>query len=401
MERLLGSVAAIGETKIRCDDDFFDRLNHRYSTFILVVFAIVVSTKQYVGEPINCWCPAHFTDNHEDFTNKVCWVSNTYFVPLLKKDIPEVDEPKERIGYYQWVPMILLVQAMFFYLPAMVWRFMNNKAGVDVNNIVEAAMTLQHTAYADNRGKTLQFMAKHMDRYLGSTREYRQGCCTNIKHFVSRNCCLICGRKYGNYIVVLYLTVKMLYLLNVIGQLFVLNAFLGTNYHLYGYEVISKMMHYEDFTASERFPRVTLCDFTIRTLANIHRHTVQCVLPINLFNEKIYIFVWFWFVFVAFSNFISFVTWLARSLLRIDQARYVRHHLTAMGKLPGKEDRKLVSKFVTNYLKQDGILVLRLVGINSSQMVVAELLAELYNHWRVTRPIMNRDANRRDPGDIA
>ena len=70
MEKLLGTVAQIGDTKTRNDDDFIDKMSHRYSTFVLVVFAIVVSTKQYVGEPINCWCPAQFTDNHEDYTNK-------------------------------------------------------------------------------------------------------------------------------------------------------------------------------------------------------------------------------------------------------------------------------------------------------------------------------------------
>ena len=110
MEKLLGTVAQIGDTKVRNDDDFTDRLSHRYTTFILVIFAIVVSTKQYVGEPINCWCPAHFTDNHEDYTNKVCWVSNTYFLPFVTKHIPEEEEPRKMIGYYQWVPLILLMQ---------------------------------------------------------------------------------------------------------------------------------------------------------------------------------------------------------------------------------------------------------------------------------------------------
>lgn len=79
-----------------------------------------------------------------------------------------------------------------------------------------------------------------MDRYLGSTREYRKGCCVNCKHFASRNCCLFCGRRYGNYLVSLYLAVKLLYNLNVIGQLFLLDAFLGTDYHMYGITVINR-----------------------------------------------------------------------------------------------------------------------------------------------------------------
>lgn len=385
MEKLLGTVAQIGDTKVRSDDDFTDRLSHRYTTFILVVFAIVVSTKQYVGEPINCWCPAHFTDNHEDYTNKVCWVSNTYFLPFVTKHIPEQEEPRAMIGYYQWVPLILLMQALMFYLPCMVWRFMNNKAGIDVNNIVEAASSLQHTAYVESRDKTVRYMTKHMDRYLGSTREYRQGCWINCKHFVSRNCCLVCGKRYGNYLVFLYLGVKLLYILNVVGQLFLCDAFLGSDYHVYGLQLVTKMIYQEDWTASERFPRVTLCDFQIRQLGNIHRHTVQCVLPINLFNEKIFIFIWFWFVLVSLANFVSTVTWAARCLFRHDQVRYIKRHLRAQDKLDKSDDKKMAAKFVTQYLRQDGVLILRLLGINCNDLVVGELISELWNTYRTNR----------------
>ncbi len=394
MEKLLGTVASIGDSKVRSDDDFLDRLNHRYTTFVLVVFAIVVSTKQYVGEPINCWCPAHFTDNHEDYTNKVCWVSNTYYLPFNTKQIPEDEEPRKMIGYYQWVPLILLCQALMFYLPCMVWRFLNNKAGIDVNNIVEAAVALQHTAYVESRDKTVRYMTKHLDRYLGSTREYRHGCWVNCKHFVSRNCCLICGRRYGNYLAFLYLSVKILYMINVIGQLFLLDAFLGTDYHVYGIQVLHKLVINQDWTASERFPRVTLCDFQIRQLGNIHRHTVQCVLPINLFNEKIFIFLWFWLVFVSLSCIMSFITWLARCAFRLDQVRYVKRHLRACDKLDKLDDKKLAAKFVTNYLRQDGVLVLRLIGINANDLVVTELIGELFKTFKATRPILNR--NRRE-----
>ena len=76
-------------------------------------------------------------------------------------------------------------------------------------------------------------------------------------------------------------------------------------------------------------------------------------------------------------------------LVRLDQTRYVSHHLAAMNRMPNKEEKKMAGKFVVHYLRQDGILVLRLVGINSSQLVVAELLAELYSHWRTTRPYVH------------
>ncbi len=40
----------------------------------------------------------------------------------------------------------------------------------------------------------------------------------------------------------------------------------------------------KDFWESPRFPRITMCDFTIRTLGeNNHKNTIQCTLPINLF----------------------------------------------------------------------------------------------------------------------
>ena len=40
-------------------------LFRHYTTGLLVAAAFIVSTKQFVGDPIVCWCPAHFTDSHK------------------------------------------------------------------------------------------------------------------------------------------------------------------------------------------------------------------------------------------------------------------------------------------------------------------------------------------------
>ena len=37
---------------VRDDDSHADRLSHRYTVGICIVFAIIVTTKQYAGDPI-------------------------------------------------------------------------------------------------------------------------------------------------------------------------------------------------------------------------------------------------------------------------------------------------------------------------------------------------------------
>ena len=43
------------------------------------------------------------------------------------------------------------------------------------------------------------------------------------------------------------------------------------------------------------FPRMTKCTFhKFGTSGNIEKHDALCILPLNIVNEKIYIFIWFW-----------------------------------------------------------------------------------------------------------
>lgn len=401
-DSLFSAVAKVAKVNVRNDDDLVDRLNHRYTVIFLVIFTVIVSTTQYVGNPIHCWCPAYFTGNHEEYTNKVCWISNTYYLP----EATVAGQPgalKQHIGYYQWVPLILLVQAFLFYIPCLIWRLFSDRSGININNLVEAAETIQNALYPERRDKTIKYMIRHLDHYLDYQREYRGGCCVAAKHFFARHLCLICGNRYGNYLVSLYMMIKVFYFCNTILQLFMLNGFLGTEYHLYGFEVIRDLVNGIDWTASRRFPRVTLCDFQIRQMGNVHRHTVQCVLPINLFNEKIYIFLWFWFVFSATATCLSFIRWVWVLGFRYTRIRYVRKHLKIMDKLNRDSDRdkKLTHKFTEMYLRQDGVFVLKLVAKNSTDLVVADIVAALWDNYKSKPMNVRPDADMDDAGSIA
>ena len=93
------------------------------------------------------------------------------------------------------------------------------------------------------------------------------GWCSRFARVLSRSWCLACCKMYGNYLTCCYLCMKLLYLANGIGQLWLLDVFLGfqRSYQLYGFHVLVKFLRGEDWSQSERFPRVTLCDFQVST----------------------------------------------------------------------------------------------------------------------------------------
>ncbi|XP_076456949.1 innexin unc-9-like isoform X2 [Babylonia areolata] len=390
LDSVLGSFATYARLKGRYDDDWIDRLNHLYTTIILIIFTIVVSTKQYVGEPIHCWCPAQFEESQVDYTNNVCWISNTYHVAF--EDVPpRHSRPHEgEIGYYQWVPMILLFQALLFKVPCILWRILTASAGVNLDKIVTLAAETAYVA-PDERDRTIKHIVRYMDRWIESAREYRSGCFIRLRQQVSKYCCLVWGKRYGNYLVTIYMFIKLLYLTNAIGQLFILNEFLGTNYNVYGFEVMDHLAKGIDWSESPRFPRVTHCYFEIRQMQNVHQYTVQCVLPINLFNEKIFIFIWFWLVFVSTLSAANFLIWVYNMIFHQHRLRYLKKFLRINDCYKSELDKKMAVKFAEQYLRQDGIFVLRLVGKNANDVLVSELILQLWNHYR-NKPLF-RHAN--------
>jgi len=188
-------------------------------------------------------------------------------------------------------------------------------------------------------------------------------CNISLKHSFTRTCFRCCGRRHGNYLIAVYIAVKLLFLANVVGQLFALNLFLGQDFHLFGIDVLRAMIAGYDWTTSSRFPRVTLCDFRVRRLANVQRYTVQCVLPINLFNEKIFLFVWFWMATVAALTALSLCAWVTRVAFHVDRYRYVRHHLRLMNRLldsKAESTRRQVNRIIGGKTKTNSIDFLRI-----------------------------------------
>lgn len=263
----------------------------------------------------------------------------------------------------------------------MIWRSLNNKSGIDIKSIVESAETFQNTEKIANRDSTLKHMTEQMHRYLSAQEYLSKRLTVSLKNCLSI-LCICCGRRQGTYLVSLYLVTKFFYILNAFAQLFVLDIFMGSRFRAYGIQVLSELYSGKDWTDSPRFPRVTMCDFNVRRLGNVQRYTVQCVLPINLFNEKLFLFIWWWIIFLVLVQAVALIKWILRTSSTVDNHRYVRKHLRLAGIIKsGSDDKENVKDFSDNYLRPDGIFILRLVGCNTNTITVTDFVKSLWDKW--------------------
>lgn len=234
----------------------------------------------------------------------------------------------------------------------------------------------------EDREKTTFQVARYLDTWLKTHRQYHYNFMVRLRQRFGNVFCFWFAKREGKFLTGFYLFIKTLYAANVIGQFFILNTFMSMDYTVYGYEVIGKLIRDGEFTDSPRFPRVTLCDFEIRQLQNLQRHTVQCVLPINLFNEKIFLFLWFWYFFVAVVACGSYLTWLYQVIIGYNRYRYVKKYLKMGDNIRTETDSKFARKFADEYLRDDGVFILRVIGKNSSEMVLADLVNSLWVLYR-------------------
>lgn len=379
---ILGSVPTLGKLQANTSDDWIDRLNHVYTVILLVLYAVVCSAGVFIFDPIQCWAPAEFTDAYEAYTNSICWISNTYYVPM-EDQIPvdlKTRQDKE-LTYYQWVPLILLFMAFLFKFPYVVWKMLHSGAGISLDRVIDIAQDTQCNS-PEERKDAIENLAIYIDKWLYTYQDYKHNKFVKVRQTASKYFCLICNKRGGTYLTGLFITIKFLYLINIISQFFILNAFMATDYNFYGFEVIDAIVKGDDFRESARFPRVTLCDFRIRQMANLQTWTVQCVLPINLFNEKVFIFIWFWLVFVSALSAYNVIKWIVFHILHNNKVHYIKKYLKSQNEIHTSFDKKLCVLFARHYLRNDGIFLMYMISKNSTSIVVTDLIAELWKMFK-------------------
>ncbi|CAL1530371.1 unnamed protein product [Lymnaea stagnalis] len=385
------------------DDDGVDQLHHFGTVALFAAFAALIGMNQYVGDPIHCWVPAQFPGHHTAYAENLCWISQMYYVPI-DEEIPyhKEDRMHRDISFYRWVVAVFLFQCLLFKLPNMLWKELRGYSGINVQKIVNMADEVVMTP-AENRDKKIGDISLFIHKWLKSYRVYKgkkvqeslhqrgYNVVVRIKEKMSGVLCFALGKRHGTYLTGLYLFVKLLNLVNVICQFIMLTAFLKFNYWIYGFEVLQHLGG--KWMDIDRFPRVVMCDFEIRQLQNVQNFSLQCVLSINLFIEKIFAVAWFWLFFLAVASGINFIIWTYDIFFSKRREHFIEKYLMILGDKESRKERTLFQKFVHHYLRDDGVFLLRSIGNNSSEIILMDLIKVLWSKFKAENMEVDNNGN--------
>jgi hypothetical protein len=270
--------------------------------------------------------------------------------------------------------------ALLFLVPRFIWHTFTRKGGLNIRRLVQ---TIKDKPDAE---KGVEFVKRTLKLYIDTENNLHATIC--------------CGHRCYNFYLgytLMFFTVKILYVINTITQFFLLNAFLSFNFTTYGPEAINKLFSSNiDVLESPRFPRVTMCDFMVRRLgSNQHWYAVQCNLPINMFNEKIFLGVWLWLIILTILNIFSIISWIV-ALTKSRRAASLKKYLRVVREVPSRKDRS--SLFATTsryqrldqrrefddfieYLHTDGYLIFRIFAHNTDELVAGQIIEHLYRNY--------------------
>ncbi|XP_020292153.1 innexin inx2-like isoform X3 [Pseudomyrmex gracilis] len=107
-----------------------------------------------------------------------------------------------------------------------------------------------------------------------------------------------------NFYAIRFFVCELLNCLNSMGQIYALDVFLEGQFRRYGplvsAFVAEKNPHDRIDPMARLFPKVTKCTIhTFGPAGSVQTHDALCVLPLNVVNEKIFVVLWFWLVFLA------------------------------------------------------------------------------------------------------
>jgi hypothetical protein len=129
--------------------------------------------------------------------------------------------------------------------------------------------------------------------------------------------------------------------------------------------------------------------------SNQHWYAIQCTLPINIYNDKIFLGIWIWLIVLTILNVLSIINWLI-SLTEGRRLATIGKYLTISTAIPVEKESLLSSPTTsrvertgrridylefTEYLHMDGFLVFKIIANNTDELVAGQIIEHLYRNY--------------------
>lgn len=335
------------------------KLHYRFTTLLLLLSCTLVTALEWIANGKSITCIQEGPDDSwnipPNVINTYCYIMSTFTLPsqlagAVGEDIaaPGVGTYNSRTGdvtfkaYYQWVPFVLFMQACLFYAPHLLSKIW--EAG-KIEGIISGlnAMVIERTERSGKQRIIAQYFVENLHTHDAWA----------IKLFIA----------------------EIIYFLNVLGNIYFIDVFLGGEFRTYGLQVASIMQEDPEDRVdpmSRIFPRVTKCTFNkFGPSGTLQKRDAMCVLPVNIINEKIYVFLWFWLITLVivtgfsllYSSFLLIAPTVRNMMLRTRTA----HQTTVNAAM----------EEVTAKLHLGDWKLLYILGINMEPLVFGELVVEL------------------------
>nr|XP_012140006.1 PREDICTED: innexin inx7-like [Megachile rotundata] len=312
------------------------------------------------------------TDEQIKVINTFCFFTSTYTVVkhfnATSVELGEIAHPgvgpagrDDRVvhhAYYQWVPFVLFLQAICFYAPHYLWRNVEGgRLKVLVSGLHMATLALRDTSFQTDNGVSVMSKAERDDK----VRQIRVA-------FINR---IHLNRPWAYYMCLC----EVFNFINVLVQIYLTDWFLGGTFLGLGQAVAAGTIEGDMDPLDVVFPKVTKCVFhKYGASGTIQNHDALCVMALNIVNEKIYVFLWYWFIILAVLTGLGL---LWRILTMVLHARSVLFNkLVFLMACPGKYSPWNVLTVTKEYHFGDW-LFLYYIAKNVDNYVFKELLQQL------------------------
>lgn len=188
------------------------------------------------------------------------------------------------LRYYQFVPFILLIQALLYLLPRLCWRSFSRHSGIDVKNLMDAAHNLKNVKRFHKQKSIMNYLVSSIHQYVGDPRKKLKQEHSRINAYLRGffDCVIGATNSFNAYLFFLYIFIKLLYIINGIFQLYAIRVLLEQKWTvdetIKGFQKIFTVGILRSNPFSKYFPKISMCDFRIiePNSEEGHKYTVQC-----------------------------------------------------------------------------------------------------------------------------